>query len=120
MLVVFWAFNNITVYILSIAYYKVPLDYYYYQTTNNFKKLLEQKDAKNIFKLAILILLTIYMHIEPTRLLEVGYFNVKYNSKKNFIKSIHANWGDDNKIKKDIAPNNNENNNKEDFQEKDR
>ena len=55
----------------------MPSDHYRYQTTNNFEKLLKQKDTKNISKMATLIFLTIGMHIKPTKLLEVGSSNAK-------------------------------------------
>lgn len=49
----FQTFNNITAHKLFIIYYKMLLDYYCYQINNNFKKLLEQKNAKNISKITI-------------------------------------------------------------------
>lgn len=48
--------------------------------------MLEQKDAKNTSKIIIPILLTIGMHIEPTRRLENIHLNGKYDSKKKFCK----------------------------------
>ena len=72
MLVAFRALNNIIAHRLLAACHGVPSDHYRHQTTNDFEKLLEQEDAKNISKVATPILLTIGMHIGPTRLLEVG------------------------------------------------
>lgn len=68
MLIAFWVSNNITGYSLLTACCELLLDYYCYQITNNFEKLLKQKDAKNISKVATPILLTIDMHIGPTRI----------------------------------------------------
>ena len=50
MLVAFQALNNITAYSLLIACRRVPSDHYRNQTINDFEKLLEQEDAKNISK----------------------------------------------------------------------
>lgn len=86
MLVAFQAFNNITAYRLLIASRVVPLDLYCHQTTNDFEKLLKQKNAKNILKIATLILVTIDMHIGPTKYLEIGPYNAKYDSKKRLYK----------------------------------
>ena len=79
MLVVFRALNNKTTHKLLTACHGVSSDYYCHQTTNNFEKQLEQEDAKNISKVATPIFLTIGMHIRPTRLLEVGSPNTKYD-----------------------------------------
>lgn len=48
---------------------------------------MEQKDAKNITKMAIPILLTLSMHIRLTRLLQVNFSNAKYDLKKKLGKS---------------------------------
>lgn len=83
--------------------------------------MLEQEDAKNTSKVITPILLTIGMHIEPTRLLENIHLNSKYDSKKKFCKKCtNTNWDDDSKIKNDIAADNVEANNEEDFYEKNR
>lgn len=59
-------------------------------------------------KAAILIFSTIDLHIEPTKLLEVGLFNAKYHLKRRFHeKCISADWGSDGKIKEIMAANNN-------------
>lgn len=50
------------------------------------------------------------MHIRPTKLLEFGPFNIKYNLKKRFYKEYTSiDWGEENKIKEVIAMNNNKN-----------
>ena len=64
----------------------MPSDHYRHQTTNDFEKLLEQEDAKNISKVATPILLTIGMHIGPTRFLEVGPPNAKYDLERRLCK----------------------------------
>lgn len=113
MLISFQAFNNITVSRLLIVCYGVPLDYYYYQTTNKFEKLLEQENAENILKMATLIFPTIVIYIEPTKLLEVGPPNTKYDSKKRFCeKYTGTDWGDDGEIEEIIIANNNKDDNK--------
>ena len=114
MLVAFQALNNIIAHRLLIACCGVLSDHYRHQTTNNFKKLLKQENAKNILKMATLIFLIIGMHIGPTRLLEVGSSNTKYNSKGRFYKEcIVANWCDHGKIEKTIAADDDEDDDKE-------
>lgn len=69
MLVALQTFNNITMHRLLKTYYEVSLDSHFYQTTNNFEKLLKRRDMKNTVMIAIPILLVIYMYKEPVRLL---------------------------------------------------
>lgn len=53
------------------------------------------------------------MHIRPTRCLEVGFFNAKYNLEGKLCKEyISGDWGNDSKIKELIAINNKKNNDK--------
>lgn len=62
------------------------------------------------------ILLTIGMHIRPNRLLEVGLHNTKYNLEKTLRKRyIKANQGNNGKIEKAMAANNNKNDDEKDF-----
>lgn len=59
------------------------------------------------------------MHIRPTKLLKISLSNVRYNLEGNFYKkctSLDSNNED--KIKEVITANNNKDNNKKDFQEK--
>lgn len=71
--------------------------------------------------MATLILLTIGMHIVPTRLLEVGLPNAEYELEKRFCEGCtDANWGDNSKIEKTMATNDDKEDDKEDLQEKNR
>ena len=119
MLVAFWAFNNITAHTLLSSCREVPLKHYRHQTTNNFEKLLEQKNAKNTLKVAIPIFLTIRMHIGLTRLLKVGRPNVEYDLERKLHKRcINIDWGDNGKIKEAMAADDDKDNNEGDFWEK--
>lgn len=60
----------------------MPSDNYYYQTTNNFKKLLKQEGAENTLMITIQILLVICMHIWPSKHLEDGASNTEFNGNK--------------------------------------
>lgn len=66
----YWLFN---------AHVGIPSDYYYYQTTNNFKKLIGQEDVEIISPIIILILLAIRMHVQPTEFLENSTLNVEFD-----------------------------------------
>ena len=79
MLVAFQALNNITAHRLLVTCCGMPSDHYHHNITNNFEKLLEEENAENISEVATLILLTIGVHIGPTRLLEVGLLNTEYD-----------------------------------------
>lgn len=79
MLVVLQTLNNITAYRLLTTYRKVSLDSYCYQTTNNFKKVLDQEDIENTLIIITSIFLVICMYIGLTRLLEHGVFNTKFD-----------------------------------------
>ena len=115
MLVAFWVFNNITAYRLLSAQCGVPSNHYRHQTTNDFKKLLEQKDGKNTLKVATPILLTISMHIELTRLLKIGPPKAKYDSEKKLCEGCTgADWGDDGENKEAIAADDNKDDDDED------
>lgn len=92
MLVAFRALNNIITHRLLTNHCGMPSDHYYYQITNDFEKLLEQKDVKNTSKMATSIFLTIGIYIGPTRLLEVGSPNIEYNSEERLrVGCINAN-----------------------------
>ncbi len=80
MLVAIWAFNNITSYKLLIARCGLPSDSYYYQTTNNFEKHLDQKGVKNTLMITTLIFIIFCMYIRPTRILEDGISNAKFDA----------------------------------------
>lgn len=59
------------------------------------------------------------MHIRPTRFLEVDLSNIKYNLEGRLCKKCtDTDWSDDDKTKEVITADNNKNNNKEDFREK--
>lgn len=91
----------------------MPLDQYCHQNTNNFEKLLEQEDAKNILKIATPIFLTIGMHIRPTKLLEVSPPNVQYNLEQKLRKECtSADWYDYSEIEKAMAEDNNKDDDK--------
>lgn len=65
------------------------------------------------------IFLTISMHIRPTKLLKVGPLNARYNFKKRLCKKyMGTNWDNDSKIKGTMITDNNKNNEKEVFSEK--
>ena len=94
----------------------MPSDHYCHQTTNNLEKLFEQKDAKNILKVATSIFLTIGMHIRPTRLLEVGLLTAEYDSKGRLReRCTSANWGDDNEIEEVVVADDDKDDNEEDL-----
>ena len=115
-LVIFQTFNNIIAHRLLTTCCGVLSDHYCYKTTNNFEKLLEQKDAKNTLKLATPILLTICMHIGPTRLLEVSLSNTEYDLERKLYEGcINANWVDDGEIEEAMAADHNKDNDKKDF-----
>lgn len=62
------------------------------------------------------IFLTISIYIGPTRLLELGLVNAKYDSEEIFCKEYtSADWGDDGEIDKAMAINNNKKNDKGDL-----
>lgn len=66
--------------------------------------------------MVISILLTIDMHIGPTRLLEFGLLNAKYYLKKRLYKGYTgADWGDEGEIEEAIATDDNKDNDEEDF-----
>ena len=80
------------------------MDHYRHQTTKDFEKLLEQEDVKNISKVATPILLTISMHIEPTRLSKVVSLNVEYDSEGRLReRCTGADWGNDGEIEEAMA-----------------
>ncbi len=119
MLIAIQVLNNITTHRLLTSYCWVLLDYYYYQNTNNFEKILEQKDTENTLKMAIPICLTIGMYIGLTRLLEVGLLNIDYNLKKRLReKYTGINWDNERKIEEAIAASNNKDDDDEDPRDK--
>lgn len=116
MLITFSACNNITVYRLRNACHGALLDHYCYQTTNDFEKLLKQKDTKNTLKMATPILLIIGMHIGQTRLLKACPANAEYDlDKKLCERCICADKGNNVKIEEATAIDNNKNNNEKDL-----
>ncbi len=95
MLVAIWAFNNIIAYRLLIACRGVLLDSYRHQTTNDFEKLLDLEGRENTSKITAPILLVLRMHIGPTRFLEDGAPNAKFDAdRKLYIGSIGWDWDD--------------------------
>ena len=61
------------------------------------------------------------MHIGPTRLLEIGPPNAKYDLKKRLRERYtSADWGDDGEIEEAIAADDNKDNDKENFGKKNR
>lgn len=82
---------------------------------------MEPTDAKNISKMATLIVLTIEMYIKSTRFLKCDHSNAKYNLKEKLHeKCTNINWSDDGKLKEAIAADNNKDDDEEDPQEKNR
>lgn len=79
MLVVIWAFNNITTHKLFHAYYGVLSDNYYYWTTNDFKKLLDKKSTENPSMITFSIFLVLCIQIGLTKLLEDSILNVNFD-----------------------------------------
>lgn len=56
------------------------------------------------------------MHIRPTRLLEVGLPNAKYDLEERLCKGyISVDWSNESEIKEIMAANNNKDNNEENF-----
>lgn len=49
--VAIWAMNNISIDTLFLFYHKVLLNSYYYQNTCKVKKMIDQKNMKNIAKI---------------------------------------------------------------------
>lgn len=121
MLIALQVLNNITTHRLLTAFCGVVFYSYHYQVTIDFEMLLEQKDEENTSKVDTLILLTIGMHIQPSRLLEDGLINSKYESKKKLCeRCTGADCDDRFEIERAIATNNNNNDDKENLQEKNR
>lgn len=104
MLVALCIHNNIIAHRLLIGCRRVLLDHYQYQTTNDIEKLLKQENLENTTKIAIASSLTIGMYIRPTRLLEVGLFNVEYDSVgKLYGRCTDVDWGNEGKIEEAMA-----------------
>ncbi len=121
MLVAIQALNNITSHKLLITYCEMLSDHYRHQTTNNFEKLLEQKDAKNTSKVATSIFLTIGIYIGPNRLLEVGSPNTEYDSEGKLCeRCTGVYWDDESEVKEAMTAGNDKNNDDKDPQEKTR
>ena len=65
---------------------------------------MEQKDSENTVKMNTPILLTISMHMRPTRFLEFGPPNAEYNSAERPLgKATGINWGDNGEIEEAMA-----------------
>lgn len=121
MLIVLRTLNNITTHRLITAGHEVLLDHYRHETTNDFEKLLDQEDAKNISKVATPILLTIGLHIGPTRLLEVGPPNAVYDLEERLHEGCTgADWGDEGEIEEAMTADNDEDDDAKDPQDKTR
>ncbi len=80
MLVAIRALNKITAHRLLTACCGVPLDSYRHQTINNFKKLLNLEPKENTSMITNSILLVLRMYIRPTRFLEDGAPNAKFDA----------------------------------------
>ncbi len=95
MLVAIQALNNIIAHRLLTARRGSPSDSYRYQTTNDFEKLLNLEDKKNTSMITVQILLVLRMHIGPTRFLEVGAPNAKYDADERLRTGfISLDWDD--------------------------
>ncbi len=115
MVVAIETLNNIITHMILITYCGVLSNHYGYQTTNNFKKLLKQKDAENKSKMATTILLAISMHIRLTRLLEVSSFHAEYDLERRLReRCTGADWGDKSEIEETMTAGNNKDDDDED------
>lgn len=104
MLIAFWALNNITAQKILYVYYGRLLDNFWYQTTGNFDKLIEQDSNKNTARIVTSIFLIIKIHIGLTKLFENSSITINYNSKgRLYRKSQSLDWGDDRKIEETVA-----------------
>lgn len=88
-----WAINNFIAYKLLHLYVKVMSNIFCYYSTNNLKKLIDQKDKKNTALIATPILTTICIYIKSTKLLEKGPSEIEYMSTVKFVKSVLV-WTD--------------------------
>ena len=121
LLIAIWFLNNITAYRLLTICCRVPSDSYCFQITYNFEKLLDQKGMKNISMITILILLIFCMHIGPTRFLEDGVPNAKFDANKRLrLDSTNLDWDDSAKIEETIVADKDNKNEKKDLWEKNR
>lgn len=78
-IIAIWMINNFSAYRIFIACIAISSNNYKYQTTNNFEKLLTQKDNENTTIITTLILISISMHIGPTWFLEDGILKLVYD-----------------------------------------
>lgn len=86
MIIILQIFKIIIVYKLFNICCGVLLNSYYYQIINNYEKLIDKINIKNIFKINILIFLAIYIYIKLIKFLKNNIFNIKYNIKRKFYK----------------------------------
>ncbi len=115
MIVAIWALNNITAYKLLTTCYGMSSDSYRHQTTNNFEKLLDLKDAENTSMITAPIFQILRMHIGPTRLLEDSAPNTEFSANRRFrTRSTGLNWYDNTKIEEAIAIDKDDEDKKED------
>ena len=104
MLVAIRALNNITAHKLFIDCCGMLSDSYYHQTTNNFKKLLNQQDMENTLIITVPILMVLRMHIGLTRLLENDASNAKFDIYgRLYPGSTGFDWDNSTKIKDAIG-----------------
>lgn len=103
------ALNNITAQRILYTCYGILSNNFWYQTTSNFDKLLEQKDNENTAKITILIFITIKMHIKSTKLLDDSAATVNYESEEKLYKWFKGlDWDNRKEVDKvvDVAKNN--------------
>ena len=106
MLIAIWALNHLTAYRLLTACRGVSLDSYRHQTTNYVEKFLDQESVKNTTMITVLIFLIFCMYIGPTRLLEDGAPNAKFDvDGKLRLRSTSLDWDDSAKIEEAITTN---------------
>ncbi len=74
------ALNNITTYRLLSSRCAMPLDSYCYQTTNDFKKLLDLEGKENTSMITASIFLVLRMHIGARRFLEDSAPNAEFDA----------------------------------------
>lgn len=88
-IIAIWAINYFTAHNILNAYMGVAFNGYKHYTTNNFEKLLKEKNgSKNISVIITPILVKIEMHIGSTEFLDNGVSNVIFGPDKRIQKGV--------------------------------
>ncbi len=98
----------------------MPSDSYRHQTTNEFQKLLDLEGKENSSMITAPILLVLRMHIEPTRFLEDGAPNAKFDADGRLCTRFTGLDWDDNAVAEAIATVEDDEDEEEDLWEKNR